>query len=229
MFSILVVEDDKAIREMLTMFLSVNKYEVSTAADGKQALDQLYQSVPDILLLDWMLPDMNGIDLIPQIRDVSALKDLPILMLTAKAEEADKIKGLKTGADDYMTKPVSLQELDARIHALIRRSQGLNKQQQLTQGLVTLDPENSLVKVNNKKIKIVGMEYKLLHFFMKNPDRLYTRGQLLDSVWGQTVFVEERTVDVHIMRLRKIMKNAGADGMLKTMRGMGYSFSSGQD
>lgn len=229
MFSILVVEDDKAIREMLTMFLSASKYTVSTAVDGKQALDQLYQSVPDVLLLDWMLPDMDGIDLIPQIRDVSALKDLPILMLTAKAEESDKIKGLKTGADDYMTKPVSLQELDARIHALIRRSQGLNKQQHLTQGPITLDPENTTVKINNKKIKIGGMEYRLLHFFMKNPDRLYSRAQLLDSVWGQTVYVEERTVDVHIMRLRKILKGHGADAMLKTIRGMGYRFGLSQD
>jgi len=229
MFSILIVEDDNAIREMLAMFLRTNKYEVSTAVDGKQALDQLYQSVPDVLLLDWMLPDMDGIDLIPQIREVSALKDLPILMLTAKAEEADKIKGLKTGADDYMTKPVSLQELDARIHALIRRAQGLNKQQHLTQGLIVLDPENTAVKINNKKIKIGGIEYKLLHFFMKNPDRLYTRAQLLDSVWGQTVFVEERTVDVHIMRLRKILKSYDAGELLKTVRGMGYRFGENQD
>ncbi len=229
MFSILVVEDDKAIREMLAMFLNNKKYNVITAADGKQALDQLYQSVPDVLLLDWMLPDMDGIDLIPQIREVSALKDLPILMLTAKAEEADKVTGLKTGADDYMTKPVSLQELDARIHALIRRAQGLNRQQHLTQGSITLDPENTTVEINNKKIKIGGMEYKLLHFFMKHPDRLYSRAQLLDSVWGQTVYVEERTVDVHIMRLRKILKGYGVDAMLKTVRGMGYSFGVGQD
>lgn len=229
MFSILVVEDDKAIREMLAMFLNNKKYNVITAADGKQALEQLYQSVPDVLLLDWMLPDMDGIDLIPQIREVSALKDLPILMLTAKAEEADKVTGLKTGADDYMTKPVSLQELDARIHALIRRAQGLNRQQHLTQGSITLDPENTTVEINNKKIKIGGMEYKLLHFFMKHPDRLYSRAQLLDSVWGQTVYVEERTVDVHIMRLRKILKGYGVDAMLKTVRGMGYSFGVGQD
>lgn len=229
MFSILVVEDDKAISDMLVMFLSANKYEVSVAGDGKQALAQLYQSVPDLLLLDWMLPDMDGIDLIPQIREVSALKDLPILMLTAKAEEADKIKGLDVGADDYMTKPVSLQELDARIRALIRRAQGLNKQQHLTLGSITLDPENTTVEINNKKIKIGGMEYRLLHFLMKNPDRLYSRAQLLDSVWGQTVYVEERTVDVHIMRLRKILKSDGVDAMLQTIRGMGYRFSVSQD
>lgn len=224
MFTILVVEDDKAIRDMLTMFLTSKKYTVLEAIDGKQALDQLCKMAPDLLLLDWMLPDMDGVELIPKIREVSALKELPILMLTARAEESDKVKGLNVGADDYMTKPVSLQELDARIHALIRRAQGLNSQQLLKQGLITLDPENNGVQINNEKIKISGMEYRLLHFFMKNPDRLYSRTQLLDSVWGQTVFVEERTVDVHIMRLRKILKKYQLDSMLKTIRGVGYRF-----
>jgi len=229
MFTILVVEDDNAIRDMLTMFLTSKKYTVLEAVDGEQALDQLYKSVPDLLLLDWMLPDMDGVELIPQIREVSALKELPILMLTARAEEVDKIKGLNVGADDYMTKPVSLQELDARIHALIRRAQGLNSQQLLTQGSITLDPENNNVEINNEKVKIAGMEYRLLHFFMKNPNRLYSRAQLLDSVWGQTVFVEERTVDVHIMRLRKILKKYQLDSMLETIRSVGYRFGSTQD
>jgi len=224
MFTILVVEDDKAIRDMLTMFLTSKKYTVLEAIDGKQALDQRGKMAPDLLLLDWMLPDMDGVELIPKIREVSALKELPILMLTARAEESDKVKGLNVGADDYMTKPVSLQELDARIHALIRRAQGLNSQQLLKQGLITLDPENNGVQINNEKIKISGMEYRLLHFFMKNPNRLYSRTQLLDSVWGQTVFVEERTVDVHIMRLRKILKKYQLDSMLKTIRGVGYRF-----
>ena len=224
MFTILIIEDDKAIREMLTMFLSSNNYKVETAEDGKQGLDVLHKTIPDLLLLDWMLPDMAGVDLIPQIRKISAHKELPILMLTARAEEADKIKGLNMGADDYMTKPVSLQELDARIRALIRRAQGLNQQRLLTQGSIILNPENNDVEINGETIKIGGREYRLLHFFMKNPDRLYTRTQLLDSVWGQTVFVEERTVDVHIMRLRKILKSYGADSMLKTIRGMGYRF-----
>jgi len=224
MFNILIVEDDKSIREMLAMFLRSNNYKVVEAGDGKQALDYLHQSIPDLLLLDWMLPDMDGVDLIPQIRDLSIHKDLPILMLTAKAEEADKIKGLDVGADDYMTKPVSLRELDARIRALIRRSQGLNQQQLLVQGAVSLDPENNAVEINGEEIKIGGMEFRLLHFFMKNPERLYTRAQLLDSVWGQTVYVEERTVDVHIMRLRKILKKFDSESLLKTIRGMGYRF-----
>jgi two-component system phosphate regulon response regulator PhoB len=226
MFTILIVEDDTAIRDMLAMFLSTNNYKVETAEDGKQGLDILHKTTPDLLLLDWMLPDMAGVDLIPQIRKLSVHKELPILMLTARAEEADKIKGLNMGADDYMTKPVSLQELDARIRALIRRAQGLNQQKLLIQGTITLDPENNDVEINGEKIKIGGMEYRLLHFFMKNPDRLYTRAQLLDSVWGQTVYVEERTVDVHIMRLRKILKSYSADFMLKTIRGMGYRFGS---
>jgi len=224
MFTVLVVEDDNAIREMLTTYLTSKNYDVIEAADGKQALEQLHKSTLDILLLDWMLPDIDGVDLIPQIREMSVHKELPILMLTARAEEADKITGLDVGADDYMTKPVSLKELDARIRALIRRSQGLNHQQLLTRGDITIDPENKAVHIKGEVIKISDMEYRLLHFFMKNPDRLYSRTQLLDSVWGQTVFVEERTVDVHIMRLRKTLKIYGVDSMLKTIRGSGYRF-----
>jgi len=224
MFTILVVEDDHAIREMLITYLVSKSYEVIGAVDGKQALEQLQKISVDLLLLDWMLPDVDGVDLIPQIREMSVHKELPILMLTAKAEEADKIKGLDIGADDYMIKPVSLKELDARIRALIRRSQGLNKQQLLSRGDITFDLENKAVQIKGEVIKISGMEYRLLYFFMKNPDRLYSRAQLLDSVWGQTVFVEERTVDVHIMRLRKTLKAYGVDSMLKTIRGSGYRF-----
>ena len=224
MFTVLIVEDDKAIREMLTTYLMSKTYAVIEAADGNQALEQLHKSSVDLLLLDWMLPDVDGVDLIPQIREISVHKDLPILMLTAKAEEADKITGLDVGADDYMTKPVSLKELDARIRALIRRSQGLNHQQLLTRGDITCNPENKIIQIKGETIKISDMEYRLLYFFMKNPNRLYSRAQLLDSVWGQTVFVEERTVDVHIMRLRKTLKAYGVDSMLKTIRGSGYRF-----
>jgi len=224
MFSILIVEDDKAIRDMLAMYLKSKSYTVLVAEDGKQALEQLYETVPDLLLLDWMLPDMDGVELIPQIRELELFKDLPILMLTARAGEEDKVKGLNVGADDYMTKPVSLQELDARIRALIRRSQGLNSKQLLTLGSITLDPENNEVMINDEQVKIAGKEYRLLHFFMKKPNRLFSREQLLDSVWGQTVYVEERTVDVHIMRLRKILKKYDLGEMLETVRGVGYRF-----
>ena len=225
MFNLLIVEDDADIREMLEMFLRSKNYTVETAENGKACLSKLQSTSPDLMLLDWMLPDVSGVDLIPKIRKYPVHKELPILMLTARAEEADKIKGLNVGADDYMTKPVSLQELDARINALIRRSQGLNQQNLLTHAGIKLDPENSEVEINGEQVKIGGMEYRLLHFFMKNPDRLYTRAQLLDSVWGQTVYVEERTVDVHIMRLRKILKKHDVDAMLKTIRGMGYRFN----
>ena len=225
MFSILVVEDDPAIREMLTIYLQSRKYDVLEANNGKKSLEVLQKTTPDLILLDWMLPDTDGVKLIPQIRQMPVHKELPILMLTARAEESDKVKGLDIGADDYMTKPVSLKELDARVRALIRRSQGLTQQQLLTQGPIIINPENKTVNINGEAVKISGMEYRLLHFFMKNPGRLYSRAQLLDSVWGQTVFVEERTVDVHIMRLRKILKNHKVDSALKTIRGSGYSFS----
>ena len=225
MYSILVVEDDPAIREMLTIYLQSRKYEVLEANNGKKSLEVLQQTTPDLILLDWMLPDTDGVKLIPQIRRMPVHKELPILMLTARAEESDKVKGLDIGADDYMTKPVSLKELDARVRALIRRSQGLTQQQLLTQGPIKINPENKTVDINGEVVKISGMEYRLLYFFMKNPARLYSRAQLLDSVWGQTVFVEERTVDVHIMRLRKILKKHKVDLALKTIRGSGYSFS----
>lgn len=224
MYTLLLIEDDHAIREMLKMFLTTKEYHVLEAEDGKQALECLHESSPDLLVLDWMLPDTDGLQLLQEIRETSIHKDIPILMLTARAEEADKIKGLDHGADDYMTKPVSLKELDARIRALIRRAQGLNQDQLLIIGNIELDPQNKLVKIQDKPVKISSMEYKLLYFFMKNPDRLYTRSQLLDSVWGQTNFVEERTVDVHIMRLRKILKAHQLDKMLETVRGMGYKF-----
>jgi len=224
MFTILVVEDDKDIREMLTLFLKSSQYSVKSIENGTLALEYLNKATPDLLLLDWMLPDINGVDLIPKIRKRPVHKKMPILMLTARAEESDKIKGLDIGADDYMTKPVSLKELDARIRALIRRAQGLDQQNLLSFGAITIDPENNAVRINDESIDINGMEYRLLHFFMKNPNHLYTRSQLLDNVWGQTVFVEERTVDVHIMRLRKILKKYNVDTMLKTIRGMGYRF-----
>lgn len=224
MYTLLLVEDDHAIRDMLKMFLMTKKYTVLEAEDGATALQHLNQTNPDLLVLDWMLPDTDGLQLMQKIRETSVHKDLPILMLTARAEETDKIKGLDKGADDYMTKPVSLKELDARIRALIRRAQGLNQQKLLSLGNILLDPENKEVKIHGELIKISTMEYKLLYFFMKNPDRLYSRKQLLDSVWGQTAFIEERTVDVHIMRLRKTLKEHQIDKMLETVRGMGYRF-----
>ncbi len=223
-YRLLFVEDDTAIREMLVMFLKSKDYQVLEAVNGKQAINHLKQSMPDLLLLDWMLPDTDGIKLIKQIRQMPLYTDLPILMLTARAQETDKVTGLEVGADDYMTKPVSLAELNARIHALIRRAQGLNHQQKIVLNGISLDPVTQTVEIEQQVIKIGQLEYKLLYFFMKNPTRLYTRNQLLDHVWGQNIYIEERTVDVHIMRLRKILKKYAKDKMLKTVRGSGYQF-----
>ncbi|CAA6811613.1 MAG: Phosphate regulon transcriptional regulatory protein PhoB (SphR) [uncultured Thiotrichaceae bacterium] len=229
MFTVLIVEDDHAIRDMLNMFLTSKRYEVKIAENGKQALEALSEMTPDVMLLDWMLPDTDGPTLLTRIRNNPIHQKLAVLMLTARAEEADKIKGLDVGADDYMTKPVSLQELDARIRALIRRAQGLNEQNLIQQGPITLDPENQKLTINGEPVKIGMTEFRLLHFLMINPNRLYTRVQLLDSVWGQSTFIEERTVDTHVMRLRKTLKPSGADSMLETIRGMGYRFVDSAD
>lgn len=229
MFTILIVEDDYAIRDMLDMFLTSKKYHVKIAEDGKQALDVLAEMTPDVMLLDWMLPDIDGPSLLKTIRNNPIHQKLAVLMLTARAEEADKIKGLDVGADDYMTKPVSLQELNARIRALIRRTQGLNEQNLIQQGDIALDPENQTVTIHEEPVKIGITEFRLLHFFMINPNRLYSRAQLLDSVWGQSTFIEERTVDTHVMRLRKILKPFGVDTMLETIRGVGYRFVDSSD
>ncbi len=225
MYTILLVEDDQPIREMLLLFLQSKNYRVVEAENGEQAMLQLNNITPDILLLDWMLPDTDGIKLLRKIRKNSLHKKLPVLMLTAKAEEADKITGLDAGADDYLTKPVSLKELDARIRALIRRAHGLSSEKLLQQSGISIDPENQIVTINNKSADISGIEYQLLYFFMKHPGRLYNRAQLLDRVWGQTTYVEERTVDVHIMRLRKKLTHYGIVNKLQTIRGAGYRFN----
>jgi len=222
MFSILIVEDDRAIREMLQDFLTAKNFAVMAADGGEQALKKLYRIPVDLILLDWMLPDTSGPALIKTIRKNEGLQNTPIIMLTAKAEELDKIEGLTVGADDYMTKPVSLQELNARIHALIRRSQGLNEKNIIQKGSISLDPDNNIVTIEGNEVTLGQTEYRLLHFLMKNSGRLYSRSQLLDQVWGQGTFIEERTVDVHILRLRKILKPYSVDKMIQTIRGAGY-------
>lgn len=222
MLTLLLVEDDDAIREMLNLFLTGKNYAVKQAADGEQALDALATSSPDLILLDWMLPDLSGPQLIRKIRNDSVLREIPILMLTAKAEEENKIQGLETGADDYMTKPVSLKELHARIRALVRRAQNLDNNNVITYGPLSLDPENNLFKVDGTVVKIGQTEFRLISYFMQKADRLHSRSQLLDQVWGQATGIEERTVDVHILRLRKLLKPFGVDSMIQTVRGAGY-------
>ena len=225
MFEILLVEDDHAIREMLLSFLTSKNYQVRSAEDAKTAFNLLAEKNPDLILLDWMLPDISGPEIIRQLRNDPVQKDIPILMLTARAEEMDKVKGLEVGADDYMTKPVSLKELDARICALIRRSQGLSVDKSITRGLIRIDLDDNSLKIKDEDVKIGQTEFRLLHYFMRKPERLHSRAQLLDQVWGQSTFIDERTVDVHILRLRKILKPYGIDAMIKTVRGAGYRFT----
>jgi two-component system, OmpR family, phosphate regulon response regulator PhoB len=229
MLTLLIVEDDHAIREMLQRFLEANNFVVKDAQDGEQALEILANINPDLILMDWMLPDLSGPELIKIIRRSAIQKNIPIIMLTARTEETDKVEGLEVGADDYMTKPVSLKELLARIRALIRRSQGLNEDKVIQKGAISLDPENNELKISGKPVKIGQTEFRLLHYLMRTPDRLHSRTQLLDQVWGQGIFIEERTVDVHILRLRKTLKPFGVDHMVQTIRGAGYRFSENAD
>ena len=225
MLTLLIVEDDHSIRTMLTRFLTSKNYHVNEAEDAEQALDFLAKTNPDLILLDWMLPNLSGPQLIKMIRNNTVQKDIPIIMLTARSEEADKIEGLEVGADDYMSKPVALQELHARIKALIRRSQGLNTHKTIDINSLSLDPANNLLTIQGQSIKIGMTEFRLLHYLMRKPNRLHSRAHLLDQVWGQGIFIEERTVDVHILRLRKILKPYGVDDMVQTIRGAGYRLS----
>jgi two-component system phosphate regulon response regulator PhoB len=225
MLTLLIVEDDSAIRTMLARFLLGKNFTVKEAENGEQALTILGNINPDIILLDWMLPDLSGPQIIKKIRKNPVQRDIPIIMLTARSEETDKIEGLDAGADDYMTKPVSLQELYARIRALIRRSQGLNEDKTINKCGIVLDPENNDLTVNGSIVKIGLTEFKLLHYLMRTPERLHSRSQLLDQVWGQGVYIDERTVDVHILRLRKALKPHGVENTVKTVRGVGYRFS----
>lgn len=229
MLNILLVEDDLSIREMLHHFLVCKNFKVEEAEDGEQAFDVLSHMNPDLILMDWMLPDLSGTQIIKKIRSNAVQKEIPIIMLTAKAEEADKIEGLDAGADDYMTKPVSLQELHARIRALVRRSHGLNDEQMIRKGDIALDPENNELKIKGKSVKIGPTEFRLLHYLMRRPERLHTRSHLLDQVWGQGIFIEERTVDVHVLRLRKLLKPYDVDNMVMTVRGAGYRFTENPD
>ena len=229
MLTLLIVEDDSAIRTMLARFLLGKNFTVKEAENGEQALTILGNINPDIILLDWMLPDLSGPQIIKKIRKNPVQRDIPIIMLTARSEETDKIEGLDAGADDYMTKPVSLQELYARIRALIRRSQGLNEDKTINKCGIVLDPENNALTANGSIVKIGLTEFKLLHYLMRTPERLHSRSQLLDQVWGQGVYIDERTVDVHILRLRKALKPHSVENTVKTVRGVGYRFSEKTD
>jgi two-component system phosphate regulon response regulator PhoB len=222
---ILIVEDETAIREMLGYTLMKTGYVFEEAVDAEQAQDFISQEKPDLILLDWMLPGISGVDYARRLRNNLETKSIPIIMLTARGEEADKVRALDMGADDYITKPFSTKELLARIRAVLRRSD-----QDKAEGLIqveglTLDPETYRVTANEETIEISPTEFRLLQFFITHPERVYSRTQLLDQVWGQNVYVEERTVDVHIRRLRQTLAPYGYDKFIQTVRSVGYRFS----
>ena len=222
--SVLIIEDEKAIREMIRFALQREGHAVLEAEDAKSATEVLASERPDLMVVDWMLPDVSGIELIRRFRRDEVLRDVPMIMLTARGEESDKVKGLESGADDYMTKPVAIRELNARIKALLRRSRAFREEDVLEQGALRLDLASHQLYVENEPVHLGQTEYKLLQFFMTHAGRVYSRAQLLDFVWGRNVYVEERTVDVHILRLRKALKPTGHDGMIQTVRGAGYRF-----
>ena len=223
--NILVVEDEEAIREMLIMALGQNELNVTAVASAELALQTLADKTMDLLVLDWMLPGISGVELARRLKNDPHYKQLPIILLTARGEEADKIRGLEIGADDYMTKPFSPKELVARIKAVMRRSGKLNESGQISVDTIILDPEQHRLSIDGKTLEISPTEFKLMQFFMSNPDKVYSRTHLLDQVWGRSVYIEERTVDVHIRRLRKILAEYDREDLIQTVRGFGYRFS----
>jgi len=222
--SILVVEDERAIREMVVFTLKRAGFRLKEAEDAAGARRAIADHHPDLILLDWMLPDLSGLELARALRRDEATRELPILMLTARASEDDKVLGLESGADDYLTKPFSARELVARIQALLRRVSGVEGEA-LAAGGLKLDPASHRVSAQGEEITLGPTEYRLLKFFMSQPDRVFSRAQVLDRVWGGNVYIEERTVDVHIRRLRKALAPHGCDAYIQTVRGSGYRFS----
>ncbi|MGH8248639.1 MAG: phosphate regulon transcriptional regulator PhoB [Gammaproteobacteria bacterium] len=222
---ILVIEDEAAIREMLGYALMKEGFEFQEAADVEQARPLVARQKPDLILMDWMLPGVSGVDFARRIRNDPDTRDIPIIMLTARGGEPDKIRALDTGADDYITKPFSTKELLARIRAIMRRASQETSQGPVTASGLTLDPETFRVTANGEIVELSPTEFRLLHFFITHRERVYSRSQLLDRVWGQNVYVEERTVDVHIRRLRKTLTPFGFDRFIQTVRSVGYRFS----
>lgn len=217
---VLIVEDEPSIAELIAVNLRHNGFQPTWAEDGVAAQRELDAVLPDAILLDWMLPGQSGVALAKKWRADARTKTIPILMLTARGDEPDKIMGLDAGADDYITKPFSTQEMLARIRAVLRRRAPEQVNDSVTIGELVLDAATHRVSWQGQPLKVGPTEYKLLHFFMKHPERVHSRGQLLDKVWGDHVFIEERTVDVHVKRLREALGVAGA--MVETVRGAGY-------
>jgi two-component system phosphate regulon response regulator PhoB len=222
---ILIVEDEKPIRDMIAFGLRRAGFDVREAEDCAAARASIADLRPDLMLVDWMLPDQSGLELTRAVKRNKDTADLPVILLTARAEEQDKVAGLEGGADDYVTKPFSPRELLARIQAVLRRSTPAGAGEAIEVGALRIDTAGHRVTVGERTVPLGPTEYRLLQFFMEHPERVYGRGQLLDRVWGGNVYVEERTVDVHIRRLRKALEPYGCDGLVQTVRGSGYRFS----
>jgi len=223
---VLIVEDERPIREMIAFGLKRAGFQVREAEDCRSARAALADRRPDLVLVDWMLPDMSGLELARSLKRDRDMRELPIIMLTARAEESDKVAGLDGGADDYLTKPFSPRELVARINAVLRRTIPHAQDERIDFQGLSLDQASHRVLVGERTVPLGPTEYRMLEFFMTHPERVYTREQLLDRIWGGNVYVEERTIDVHIRRLRKALEEFGYDRFIQTVRGAGYRFSS---
>ena len=222
---ILIVEDETAIREMVRFAIARAGFKPREAADAHQAEVLIADRIPDWILLDWMLPGTSGIDLARRLRRAESTRAVPIILLTARGEEEDKVRGFEVGVDDYVTKPFSPRELVARMWAVLRRASPGGEEDRVELGDLLLDNASHRVSVGGEELHLGPTEFRLLHFFMTHPERVYSRGQILDRVWGGNVYIEERTVDVHIRRLRKALEPSGHDHLLQTVRGSGYRFS----
>ena len=223
--TVLLVEDEAAIREMIESALIRAGFNPLLAADASEAERVMKNTRPDLILLDWMLPGVSGIEIARRLKRDSETRDLPIIMLTARCEESDRVSGLEAGVDDYVGKPFSVRELMARIHAVLRRSSPRSESAPMEVRGLKLDPASHRVTAEGKPVKVGPTEFRMLRFFMDNRERVFTRSQLLDNVWGSNVYVEERTVDVHIRRLRKALAPFGYDSLVQTVHGTGYRFS----
>lgn len=224
--TVLIVDDEPPIRDMLRTALEMADYQCIEAGDAQEALGHIVDQRPDLILLDWMLPGTSGIELARRLKSDDVTQPIPIIMLTAKSDEDNMVQGLEVGADDYITKPFSPRELIARLKAVMRRTENTSPNQAIVVEGLSLDPTSHLVTINGDPVQMGPTEYRLLEFFMTHQERVYTRSQLLDHVWGGNVYVEERTVDVHIRRLRKALVKDDHGRLVQTVRGTGYRFSS---
>ncbi|PXV71153.1 winged helix family two component transcriptional regulator [Sinimarinibacterium flocculans] len=222
---ILVVEDEAPIRELLRFALARAEFRVVEAESAQDARLRIADQRPDLILMDWMMPGVSGIELTRELKSQATTRDIPVIMVTARAEEEDAIRGLNVGCDDYVSKPFSYPELIARINAVLRRAVPGGEEERVAVNGLVVDAASQRVTAKGEPVKLGPTEYRLLHFFVSHPERVYSREQVLDRVWGQNVYVEERTVDVHIRRLRKALEPFGYDAMIQTVRGSGYRFS----